>query len=89
MKCSELAEVTAWMARMPGFLISSSLPFRTTASQIESAETPRLSRLTASAEASSGEAPRSVSSSARVAPGSGLPACQSSRTLRAFSRLAS
>ena len=28
---------------MPGFLISSSLPFRTTASQIESAETPRLS----------------------------------------------
>ena len=74
---------------MPGFRIISSLPQRTTASQIESGETPRLSSFTASAEASSGEAVRSVSSSDRVAPGSGLPACQSSRTLPAFSRLAS
>ena len=89
MKWSALAEVTAWSAMMPGARISISLAARTTASQSDSGATPWFRSLTASAEASSGVAWRIVSSSARVAVGSGLPVCQSSRILRAFSRLAS
>ena len=74
---------------MPGLRIMSSLPERTTASQSDPGATPWLSIFAASAEAASGLAWRIVWSRALVAPWSARPTCQSSRTLLAFSRLAS